>query len=505
MRKLDRRDFLKLAALLPGAAALSSFAPRLLSKRLTNKDAPPNIIILLFDAMSATNLSLYGYHRKTTPNFERFAERANVYHSHNAGGNFTSAGTASLLTGMYPWTHRAINLGGMIERDLVDRNIFRFFHGDYTRLAYSQNLWPNYFFNQFTPKIDKLLSPGAFSTVSQIIGSFFNDPAAYRAYEDFLFQDGQPPASLVFGLIGRLLFRRQYFTTPVPAYPDGMPHAGVYPIFFELHKVFDGIVETIDSLPQPFLAYFHLWSPHSPYGPSKEFMNLFNDNWKPVRKPNHPLGTKIAQSALNRHRANYDRYIANIDDEFGKLVKRFDQLGIFDNSYVIVTSDHGELFERGVYEHATPLLNDPVVHIPLMISAPGQRTRMDIHSPTNSVDVLPTLLHLAGRDIPDWCEGAVLPGLGGKDDFERSTFSVEAKGNAAYAPLTKVSVALRKGNYKLTYYTGYDQQDVFELYHQENDPEELEDLSVSQPDIAGPLKDELLAKLNAVNQPFRKS
>ena len=95
--------------------------------------------------------------------------------------------------------------------------------------------------------------------------------------------------------------------------------------------------------------------------------------------------------------------------------------------------------------------------------------------------------------------------MGGKDDFERSTFSVEAKGNAAYAPLTKVSVAMRKGSYKLTYYTGYDQQDVFELYHQENDPEELEDLSVSQPDIAGPLKDELLAKLNAVNQPFRKS
>ncbi len=62
----------------------------------------PNIIVLVFDAMSADNLSLYGYRRETSPNFERLAQRSNVYHSHYSAGSFTTSGTASLLTGLYP-------------------------------------------------------------------------------------------------------------------------------------------------------------------------------------------------------------------------------------------------------------------------------------------------------------------------------------------------------------------------------------------------------------------
>ncbi len=68
------------------------------------------MVVIVFDAFSAYNISLYGYQRETTPNIARWAERAVVYHNHNAGGNFTIPGTASLLTGTYPWTHRAFGL-----------------------------------------------------------------------------------------------------------------------------------------------------------------------------------------------------------------------------------------------------------------------------------------------------------------------------------------------------------------------------------------------------------
>ena len=435
--------------------ALSSLSPITFSLGAQQDVTKPNVIILLFDAMSATNLSLYGYHRETTPNFKRFAERANVYHSHNSAGNFTSPGTASLLTGTYPWTHR---------------------------LAVSQIIWVNYFLNQFTPNLDKVFSPAAFSTVSQVIGADFKDPAAYRAYDDFLFHDGNPPASLVFGLVGRLLFRRQYFreSSTLAEYPNGMPRAGIYPIYFELRKVFDGVFSTIESLNSPYLGYFHLWSPHAPYRPTQKFMDIFDDNWKPDKKPEHRLGMRLSQSQLNTRRRNYDKYIANVDAEFGRLVDRFDEKGILDNSYVIVTSDHGEMQERGDDGHVTPLLFAPVTQVPLLISAPGQRTRTDIYAPTNSVDVLPTLLHLTGHEGPDWCEGVLLPGLGGKEDIERSTFTVEAKSNPAFTPLKMATVALRKGPYKLIYYTGYESQDSFELYNLENDPEELLDLYPTQ-------------------------
>src|SRR5712691_5740932 len=117
MPRLKRRDFLKLAAFFPPALALSNFFSAQDSAGRSPATNLPNVIVVLFDAMTARNLSVYGYHRETTPNFERFAERATVYHAHDSAGNFTIPGTSSLLTGMYPWTHRAINNGGLVDRN----------------------------------------------------------------------------------------------------------------------------------------------------------------------------------------------------------------------------------------------------------------------------------------------------------------------------------------------------------------------------------------------------
>ena len=71
---ISRRDFLKLSASLPAAALLDRFPAVQASFQSRNQDLP-NILIVVFDALSASNLSLYGYHRKTTPNLERFADR----------------------------------------------------------------------------------------------------------------------------------------------------------------------------------------------------------------------------------------------------------------------------------------------------------------------------------------------------------------------------------------------------------------------------------------------
>ena len=500
---LGRRDFLKLASLVSGTVALSKFAPRSLA---TNSS--PNVIVFVFDAMSAGNLSIYGYPRDTTPNFERFARHATVYHAHHSAGNFTSPGTASLLTGMYPWTHRAINISGLIERDLTDRNIFRLIGKEHHRFAYSQNLWPNYFFGQFQGDIETVLPPQAFSTVSHIFGSGLpaDENAAYRTFDDFLFQDGQPPASLVYGLLDRVMERREVAFAETSEYPSGLPRTGNYPIFFKLNEVFDGLYSTIGKLSAPYFAYFHLWSPHAPYRPSLKYDNLFmKDKLSPAPKPDHRFGDHISKVTLNNRRLNYDQYIANLDEEFGQLVDRLQKSGTLDQSYIVITSDHGESFERGVEGHVTPLLYEPVIHIPLIVSAPGQTTRKDVHTPTNSIDVLPTLLNLIGKEKPDWSEGEVLPGLGGSDDPSRSTFSVEAKTNPAYKPLTKATVAMRKENYKLIYYTGREAEDSFELYDLDSDYEEMHDLYPKAPAIAKTLKEELLDKFHAGDAKYRRS
>lgn len=505
-RQFSRRDFLKLASLAAGSLLLSELAPRAFDVRASSDKALPNIVIFVFDAMSARNLSLYGYPRQTSPNLEKFAARATVYHSHQSAGNFTTPGTASLLTGMYPWTHRAINQAGLVARSLAGRNLFTLLGGNYQRVAYSQNLWPNYLFEQFSSGIDTVLAPGAFSAVEQIIGVRFpkhrND--AYRAYEEFLFQDGTPPASLVFGLLGRLFLRRQAIFAQTDDYERGLPRTGNYPIYFRLDEVFDGLIATIQKLSAPYCGYFHLWAPHAPYRPSKDFEGLFNDSWKPVKKPQHTLGGDVPYSQLNTRRMNYDAYIANVDAEFGRLIENLESRGKLENTYILVTSDHGESFERGVDGHITPLLFDPLTNVPLIVAAPRQSARQDIYTPTNCVDILPTLLSIAGQPVPAWCEGICLPGLGGTADSQRSIFTIEAATNPAFAPLKTVSVAVRKDNYKLTHYTGYEQQDIFELYDIEADPEELTDLYPSGLAVAKTLKEELLDRLQTANAPYQK-
>jgi hypothetical protein len=111
---------------------------------------------------------------------------------------------------------------------------------------------------------------------------------------------------------------------------------------------------------------------------------------------------------------------------------------------------------------------------------------------------------VTGQAIPDWCEGEVLPTFGGKEaNGGRSVFSIEAKRNHKFAPLTTATVALVKDRHKLIHYFGYSgYNDEYELYDLENDPEEVENLYSSSKPLAAELRDELGEKLREVNRPF---
>ena len=500
MPQLTRRDFLKLAALAGTAAALGPL-PQVHS--FANPD-PKGVIIFIFDAMTARDLSVYGYQRPTAPNLERLASRSTVFHAHNSAGNYTTPGTASLLTGAYPWTHRALNISGLITRKFVDNNLFRAFGNSFHRTAYSQNIYVTYQLDQFGENVDELINPEAFSVIDQVIGSNFSHDrdAAYRAFDDFLTQNSEIPASLVIGLISRLLLRRQLALYKNPDYPVGPPRTSNYSLFFQLKDVFDGVLNHIKGYKSvlPRVSYYHLWAPHGPYRPTPQFANTFIDNYKPNTKPAHRFANGISTSDLRTHRSHYDEYIANVDNEFGRLLDYMEKDGLLEKNYLVITSDHGEMFERGEDGHITPLVFDPVIHSPLIISSPGQTSRVDITTATNSVDVLPTLLNLTGQNIPAWCEGKLLPGLGGTFDPQRATFTIEAKTNPAFAPITKATIAMRKGSYKLIYYTGYEGEDSFELYDHATDLEELNDLYPKQTVIANSLRAELLDTLSSMNK-----
>ncbi len=497
---MNRREFMKGMAAMPLVAMRMSPAGRRLHQLAGQTDpSRPNVLILVFDTFSAPHASLYGYGRETTPHLSRFAEGANVYHNHVAAGNFTSPGTASLLTGTYPWTHRAMHLHGTINPLLAGQNIFQAFDEGYYKITYTHNPLVSSLLFQFQGAIDQLkqtrdLCLADFRYTERL---FEKDYTPSLVSEFHMRQGAQIAGSLFLSLadmVQKVIVKKVLADQLDGRFPRGVP-LRPHSFYFVLEDVVDWLLAELPRLPQPFLAYIHLLPPHGPYTTRREFTDIFtSDGFQVAQKAKNFTDQGHNQGNLDQLRALYDEYIPYVDAEFGRFSAGLQESSIGDNTLLAVTSDHGELFERGIFGHITSALYQGITHVPLLIKRPGQAERWDIHTATSCVDLLPTLLAETGQPIPDWCEGQILPGFAaGADDPDRPVFSVEAKGNVKLAPLDKVSVSMIKGDYKLIYYRGYGEgEEQMELFNLAADPGELDDLSQKETAVAQTMRDELI-------------
>ena len=503
----SRRDFLKLMALTSAGLAARPFVSLL--NRRADGDAP-NVLIFVFDAWTSRNMQQFGYPRRTMPNFERVAARSYVYHNHYSTGSFTVPGTASMLTGLYPWTHRAVQLGGGgVVPDHESHNIFSAFEKTHSNLGYAQNPYADVFLYQFEKSLDTYYPRGQFDLESRSIATsplFQNDARiAFASFENNIFRNGKGQSgSLFMGMVSRLATLNRYANLRrehLPDYPKGVPIAGGV---FLLDNVVDGTIRALRQIKSPTMGYFHFFPPHEPYAPTRDYADLFNDGWAPPEKRTHPLSrARHPLDEILSNRLGYDQYLAAWDAEVARLVDFLEASGLFDTSVVVFTSDHGELFERGEIGHNTLVLSDPVVRVPLFISVPGQTERKDIHAYTSSVDLLPSLAHLAGLEPVAWTEGQVLPGLGGPDDPNRSIYALDAKMASSFSAFKQYSISLMRQGHRLIHYQ-YPYYSGFEFYNLDDDPEEMNELSATNPALMLAMKDELLQKIDEFNRPYQK-
>ncbi len=453
----------------------------------------PSFLILVFDTLSAPHLSLHGYRRHTSPNLERFAERSTVFHNHMAAGNFTSPSTASLYTGVYPWAHRALHLYGSITNRYFHQNLFSLFKSHYTTTVYTHNELVEVLLHQLRDDLHRWL-PGA--ALSLGTGGLLNRLSSDRnvaVWAENVVRGtfDQPRSSLVLSSLLDAWKRR--WTGDLDAawkedFPRGVPSSVTYN--FLLEDAMDWILAEAGKVPKPYLAYVHLFPPHDPYRTRHEFVDMFNDGWSPAPKAAHFFSLGTPDDELGTHRRKYDEYVAYVDHTIGRLIDRLESAHLLDDTYLIVTSDHGEMFERGIWKHDTETLYQAVLHVPLLIAAPGQTRRRDISLPTSTVDLLPTLAHLADLPVPEWIQGQILPGFGGMDpSSERPIMAFEAKRSSKWNSLTTATAAVRIGRYKLCQYLGYPglENDV-ELYDLDNDPEERDDLATDRRGLAADLQ-----------------
>lgn len=504
---LSRRDFLKLAALLPAAQmAWPLFVGE--PHQPAADPSAPNVLFLVFDTLSAPHMSLFGYPRPTTPNMDRFAGQAFVYHNHHAGANFTSPGTASLLTGTLPWTHRAIHLQGTVEHALAGHNLFALLAGrGYFQTAYTHNLLVMSLLDQFKDSLDAFVPARELC----LVDDQFSDQLFPNDYTDGFLAEWQylrggrnRPGSLFLGWLHRLMrySHKSSLTAELGRqFPRGVP--SLHNLFFILEDAINWVRAQAATLPQPWFSYVHLLPPHEPYTTRRGFLDVFKDGWQPDTKPEGRFTEHMPPAQLLLNRRHYDEYLAYVDAEFGRLMDNLEADGVLDNTYIILTSDHGESFERGIRGHVTQVLYEPLLRVPLLIRPPGGApSRRDFHHLTSNIDLLPTVQTITGGQVPPWAEGRALAPFGSPDQ-ERAIFSIEAKSNPKHAPLAKSTVAMLKGDYKIIQYAGYEAGDPsFEVYDIRRDPDELADIYPTNKPVAVELHAELTERLRQANAPF---
>jgi arylsulfatase A-like enzyme len=180
----------------------------------------------------------------------------------------------------------------------------------------------------------------------------------------------------------------------------------------------DWFDETWDG-EQPFFMWLHYMDVHYPFDPPDEFLEELNIT-PPSTRRTASLNGKMQENPDELTEADrqdllalYDGEIRYTDHHIGQLLAELDRRGIREETAVIVTADHGEAFgEHGRYGHH-PYLYDELLHVPLVVDAPGFASRR-IDEMVSLIDLGPTICELLDVAIPEATQGdSLIPLLTG--------------------------------------------------------------------------------------------
>ncbi len=317
----------------------SAQAKDVLAAGLPKLPGRPDIFIFLLDACRPDHLGLYGYARPTSPNLDRLADDAVVFENAYANASFTRSSVATLFTGLYPESHKV--------RILVNKLSERFL----TLPAF-------------------LKAKGYRTSLFTTTGNVSQNVGFARGIDDYLHYIGG-------------WSRREGKSLPAD-FEAWLAHQG------------------------PLFSYVHFMEPHLPISPPPPYLDMFSD------PKDRALARRVLEAFQRRIDAgsafdpdevrtvvdNYDEAVAYIDGEVGRLLKSLKDRGLYDESLIIVLSDHGEsLYERKFWGHGNKVYEE-TARVPLIVKFPaaaGLRGR--VKATVELAGAFPTVLDLFGQSL----------------------------------------------------------------------------------------------------------
>lgn len=222
----------------------------------------------------------------------------------------------------------------------------------------------------------------------------------------------------------------------------------------------------------PWFQFVSFVGPHSPYDPPTEYADKYRQAEMPAairdslkNKPEWVKGRKVTDDSavIADTRRQYCAAIELIDDQVGLILDALEQRGMRDNTYIVFTSDHGEMLgDHGLYNKSVAY--EPSLHIPLIVSGPGLERGTVSDALVELIDLNPTVCEWAGLlPQPHLDAQSLVPLLSGRTGVHRSEIvSSEYNFNC-----------LRTETYKLI----QNFNDIPELYDLRQDPEEIRNIA----------------------------
>ncbi len=245
----------------------------------------------------------------------------------------------------------------------------------------------------------------------------------------------------------------------------------------------DQVIDWMRNVPQPFYGYVHYFDPHWPYRPPGEDGECVVNNIQKIKKWSR--GQMMFKNPLPKEENDracelYRQEITYNADQVGRLLDELDDLGIADNTIIVFTADHGHsLGEHDYWYHHGEFLYDASMSIPLLIKAPGQLEAGGVvEDQVRSIDVMPTLLSLAGVDAVE-SDGVDLTSERAGPAFMETDISYFKWNKRRYVKGVNGKLrGIRTPDWKLIY-TPKKGHGKWELFNLKDDPEELTNLLIT--------------------------
>lgn len=294
-----------------------------------------------------------------------------------------------------------------------------------------------------------------------------------------------------------------YFGDPCPIPLEDSP----------THQNAAHVISMIDRYAdEPLHIKMDFTEPHLPCNPSEPFASMYPDvpQWHAFEDTleNKPYIQKqmlrnwntqdMTWEDFKRTVKLYYGYISQVDDAIERVLQHLKDVGQLDNTIIIYTADHGDMCGNRKMMDKHYILYDDVVRVPLVIRYPGYirpGIRCD-QMVMNMLDLVPTILELAGLDVPDNLDGiSLIPYLKEQSHPTPRKYALSTYNGQQFGLFTQRMLRNHKWKYI------WNLTDVDELYDMQNDPHELHNL-VAEPDYQTLLKDfrlEMLHELQKVD------